>query len=126
MRILIIPARGGSKGIPKKNLRTVNGISLVERALRSALKSKVDQVIVSTDDKDISKIAIKYGAVLHNRSAENSGDNASTESVILEVIDNSQGTEPIESHKNIKSYGRLPFFCSSSRSKIKAATSSIV
>ena len=60
MRILIIPARGGSKGIPKKNLRTVNGISLVERALRSALKSKVDQVIVSTDDKDISKIAIKY------------------------------------------------------------------
>jgi N-acylneuraminate cytidylyltransferase len=71
LRILIIPARGGSKGIPKKNLRTVNGISLVERALRSALKSKVDQVIVSTDDKEISDIAIKYGAVLHNRSAEN-------------------------------------------------------
>jgi N-acylneuraminate cytidylyltransferase len=60
LRILIIPARGGSKGIPKKNLRTVNGISLVERALRSALKSKVDQVIVSTDDKEISEIAIKY------------------------------------------------------------------
>jgi N-acylneuraminate cytidylyltransferase len=87
LRILIIPARGGSKGIPKKNLRTVNGISLVERALRSALKSKVDQVIVSTDDKEISEIAIKYGAMLHNRSAENSGDSASTESVILEVID---------------------------------------
>ncbi len=53
MQILIIPARGGSKGIPKKNLRTVNGISLVERALSSALKSNADQVIVSTDDKDI-------------------------------------------------------------------------
>ena len=78
MRILIIPARGGSKGIPKKNLRSVNGISLVERALRSALKSKVDQVIVSTDDKEISEIAAKYGAMLHNRSAENSGDSAST------------------------------------------------
>jgi N-acylneuraminate cytidylyltransferase len=94
LRILIIPARGGSKGIPKKNLKTVNGISLVERALRSALKSKVDQVIVSTDDKDISKIAIKYGAVLHNRSAENSGDSASTESVILEVIDNFESNWP--------------------------------
>ena len=53
MRILIIPARGGSKGIPKKNLKTVNGISLVERALRTALKSTVDQVIVSTDDQEV-------------------------------------------------------------------------
>jgi N-acylneuraminate cytidylyltransferase len=94
LRILIIPARGGSKGIPKKNLRTVNGISLVERALRSALKSNVDQVIVSTDDKEISEIAIKYGAVLHNRSAENSGDSTSTESVLLEVIDKFENNWP--------------------------------
>jgi YrbI family 3-deoxy-D-manno-octulosonate 8-phosphate phosphatase len=94
LRILIIPARGGSKGIPKKNLRTVNGISLIERALRSSLKSKVDQVIVSTDDKEISEIAIKYGATLHNRSAENSGDSAFTESVILEVIDNFESQWP--------------------------------
>jgi N-acylneuraminate cytidylyltransferase len=94
LRILIIPARGGSKGIPKKNLKTVNGISLIERALRSALKSKVDQVIVSTDDKEISEIAIKYGAVVHNRSSENSGDSASTESVILEVIDKFENKWP--------------------------------
>jgi N-acylneuraminate cytidylyltransferase len=94
LRILIIPARGGSKGIPKKNLRTVNGISLVERSLRSALKSKVDKVIVSTNDKEISEITIKYGAVLHNRSAENSGDSASTESVILEVIDKFESNWP--------------------------------
>jgi N-acylneuraminate cytidylyltransferase len=94
LRILIIPARGGSKGIPKKNLRTVNGISLVERALRSALKSIVDQVIVSTDDKEISEIAIKYGAVLHNRSPENSGDSTSTESVLLEVIDKFENNWP--------------------------------
>ena len=94
MRILIIPARGGSKGIPKKNLKTVNGISLVERALRTALKSKVDQVIVSTDDQEISEIAVKYGAVLHNRSLENSGDIASTESVILEVIDKFESNWP--------------------------------
>ena len=94
MRILIIPARGGSKGIPRKNLKTVNGISLVERSLRVALKSKVDQIIVSTDDKEISDIAIKYGVILHNRSSENSGDSASTESVILEVIETFESNWP--------------------------------
>ena len=94
MRILIIPARGGSKGIPRKNLKTVNGISLVERSIRVALKSKVDQVIVSTDDKEILDVAIKYGVTLHNRSSENSGDSASTESVILEVIDKYESNWP--------------------------------
>ena len=97
MRILIIPVRGGSKGIPRKNLKTVNGISLVERSLRVALKSKVDQIIVSTDDKEISDVAIKYGATLHNRSSENSGDIASTESVILEVVEKYQINWPSDS-----------------------------
>jgi N-acylneuraminate cytidylyltransferase len=86
LRILIIPARGGSKGIPKKNLQKVNGISLIERALRTAIKSKVDKIIVSTDDLEISKISEKYKVIVHNRSNLNSSDKASTESVILEVI----------------------------------------
>jgi N-acylneuraminate cytidylyltransferase len=94
LRILIIPARGGSKGIPKKNLKTVNGVSLVERAIRTALKSAVDQVIVSTDNQEISEIAFKYGAVLHNRSLKNSEDTAPTESVILEVIDKFESNWP--------------------------------
>ena len=94
MRILIIPVRGGSKGIPRKNLKTVNGISLVERSLRVALKSKVDKIIVSTDDKEISDVAIKYGATLHIRSSENSGDDASTESVILEVVEKYESNWP--------------------------------
>ena len=97
MRILIIPARGGSKGISRKNLKTVNGISLVERSLRTALKSKVDQIIVSTDDKEISEIVVKYGVTLHNRSVENSGDSASTESVILEVIETFESNWPSNS-----------------------------
>ena len=97
MRILIIQVRGGSKGIPRKNLKTVNGISLVERSLRVALKSKVDQIIVSTDDKEISDVAIKYGVTLHNRSSENSGDSASTESVILEVVEKYQINWPSDS-----------------------------
>jgi N-acylneuraminate cytidylyltransferase len=86
LRILIIPARGGSKGIPQKNLQKVNGITLIERALRTAIKSKVDNIIVSTDDSEISKISEKYKVVVHNRSNLNSSDEASTESVILEVI----------------------------------------
>jgi N-acylneuraminate cytidylyltransferase len=97
LRILIIPVRGGSKGIPRKNLKTVNGISLVERSLRVALKSKVDQIIVSTDDKEISDVASKYGATLHERSSENSGDDASTESVILEVVEKYQINWPSDS-----------------------------
>lgn len=97
MRILIIPARGGSKGVPKKNLKTVNGVSLVERAIRVAVKSSVDLVIVSTDNQEISEIAVKYGAVIHNRSLENSGDIATTESVILEVINKFESDWPEDS-----------------------------
>ena len=87
MRILIIPARGGSKGIPRKNLKTVNGMTLIERSIIAALKSEVDQVIVSTDDKEISEIAKRFGVLIHNRSIENSQDSSSTEAVILEVIE---------------------------------------
>ena len=86
MKILIIPARGGSKGIIKKNLQTVNGISLIERALSSALKSDVDKIIVSTDDLEIEKIATKYAVEVHKRSEQASSDTASTEEVILEVM----------------------------------------
>jgi N-acylneuraminate cytidylyltransferase len=87
LRILIIPARGGSKGIPKKNLQCVNGIPLIERAIKTALKSNVDQIIVSTDDLQIKEIASKHGVLIHNRSLKNSDDLSSTESVVLEVIE---------------------------------------
>jgi N-acylneuraminate cytidylyltransferase len=88
LRVLIIPARGGSKGIDKKNLQTVNGISLVERTIKSALQAKVDKIIVSTDDSEIKGIASKYAVEIHDRSKETSSDTSSTESVILEVISN--------------------------------------
>ena len=87
MRILIIPVRGGSKGIPYKNLKTVNGITLVERAIRTSLRAKIDEIIVSTDSEEIKNIVKKYPTIkIQNRSNETSGDTASTESVILEVI----------------------------------------
>ncbi len=87
MRILIIPVRGGSKGIPYKNLKTVNGITLVERAIRTSLRAKIDEIIVSTDSEEIKNVVKKYPTIkIQNRSNETSGDTASTESVILEVI----------------------------------------
>ena len=86
MKILIIPARGGSKGIKLKNLQRVNGVILVERAIRTAKKANLDQIIVSTDNPEIMRIASSYGVLVHQRSNETSQDKASTESVILEVI----------------------------------------
>mgnify|MGYP003333800846 CR=1 FL=1 len=98
MRILIIPVRGGSKGIPNKNLQTVNGISLTERAIRTSLKSEIDLLIVSTDSEQIKNIVKKYPEVLiHNRSSENSSDTASTDRTILEVI------EDLGKHWNLES-----------------------
>ncbi len=87
MRILIIPVRGGSKGIPNKNLQTVNGISLIERAIKTSIRANLDEIIVSTDSSEIKKISKKYSRIkVHDRSEESSSDTASSESVILEVI----------------------------------------
>lgn len=86
MRVLIIPARGGSKGIHKKNLQTVNGIPLVERTIISALRADINKIIVSTDDIEIKNIVSKYAVEIHERSEEASGDTSSTESVILEAV----------------------------------------
>jgi len=61
--VAIIPARGGSKSIPKKNIYPILGKPLIAYTIESALQSKlIDRVIVSTDDKEIAKIAKKYGA----------------------------------------------------------------
>lgn len=63
--IAIIPARGGSKGLPGKNIRPLNGKPLIAYAIEAALKAKnIDRVIISTDDEEIAKIAVEYGAEL--------------------------------------------------------------
>ena len=78
--IAIIPARGGSKGIPNKNLAEVNGQSLVSRAIESALQSGVvDFVVVSSDNQTILDEATKAGAVPINRPAELASDSAAIE-----------------------------------------------
>ena len=95
--IVIIPARGGSKRVVGKNSRPLVGISLVERAVNVALEAGFkSSVIVSTESIEISQIAEAAGARVIMRPAELASDNASTESVLLQVLDvlETEGDEP--------------------------------
>jgi N-acylneuraminate cytidylyltransferase len=97
MKIAIIPARGGSKRIPRKNIKDFFGKPIIAYSIEAAINSALfDEVMVSTDDEEIAEIAIKYGAnVPFFRSEENSDDLATTSDVLLEVIEYYQ-------HKNQK------------------------
>lgn len=88
MNIAIIPARGGSKRIPRKNIKSFLGKPIIAYSIDEALKCGLfDEVIVSTDDKEIADIAIEYGAkVPFYRSADTANDYAPLASVIEEVI----------------------------------------
>jgi len=85
----VIPARGGSKGIPRKNLYKLGNDTLLERAIKIGLLcDRVDQVIVSTDDAEIFNIATIFGvASCGVRPAHLSGDTASTVDVVLHLIE---------------------------------------
>lgn len=86
--VAIIPARGGSKGVPRKNLTRVGGVPLVQRAVRAAAgASAVDLVVVSTDDDEIAAAAEAAGAHIIRRPADIAGDTASSESALLHVLD---------------------------------------
>jgi len=82
--IAIIPARGGSKGILKKNIQLFQGHPLISWPIESAKRSKkLDKVVVSTDDEEIREIAIKYGAdVPFMRTKEVSKDLTTTEETL--------------------------------------------
>ena len=87
--ICIIPARGGSKRIPRKNIKHFLGKPIIAYSIQAAIDSQLfDEVMVSTDDKEIAVIAKKYGAkVPFLRSEKNANDFATTVDVILEVLD---------------------------------------
>ncbi len=86
--LAIIPARGGSKGVPHKNIRLLNGHPLITYAIRSALQSDlIDRVVVSTDDIMIGKIASNEGAQVLWRPEEISGDDSPSELALLDVLD---------------------------------------
>jgi CMP-N,N'-diacetyllegionaminic acid synthase len=86
--IAVIPVRGGSKGIPKKNLYRLGKDTLLERAIKIAkLCSYIDEVIVSTDDEEMYKISKKYNvAASELRSKFLANDDASTVDVVLDLI----------------------------------------
>ncbi|HEX9639340.1 MAG TPA: acylneuraminate cytidylyltransferase [Acidobacteriota bacterium] len=97
MILAIIPARGGSKGVPRKNLRAIGGKPLVAHSIEQALQaSLVNRVIVSTDDASIAAVARDYGAEVIDRPAEISGDGASSESALLHVLQTLRQREGLE------------------------------
>jgi len=87
--IAIITARGGSKRIPRKNIKEFCGKPILAYSIEAALKSGIfDTVMVSTDDFEIAGIAREYGAeVPFFRGEETSGDYATTNDVLLEVLE---------------------------------------
>ena len=89
MNICVIPARGGSQRIPRKNIRAFNGRPILAHSIEAAVASECfDKVVVSTDDKEISEIAIHYGAVVpFLRPANLSNDMATTMPVIKHAIE---------------------------------------
>jgi N-acylneuraminate cytidylyltransferase len=92
--LAIIPARGGSKGIPRKNVRLLAGTPLIAYTIQQALRSRfVNRLVVSTDDAEIAAVAQQYGAEVVWRPAEISGDTASSESALLHVLETLQAQE---------------------------------
>ena len=86
--ICIIPARGGSKRIPRKNIKHFLGKPIIAYSIQAAIDSDLfDEVMVSTDDDEIAKIAIQYGAkVPFLRSADSANDFAVLSDVVDEVL----------------------------------------
>lgn len=91
-KIAIIPARGGSKRIPRKNIKFFFGRPIIEYSIKAALDTGLfDEVMVSTDDQEIAEISIKAGAQIpFFRSSDASNDFASTADVICEVLQSYQ------------------------------------
>ncbi|MDN5593807.1 MAG: acylneuraminate cytidylyltransferase [Brevibacterium sp.] len=87
--VAIIPARGGSKGIPLKNLQKVAGVSLLARAINAAKSTpSIDRVVVSTDHDGIAAEAIRAGAEVSHRPADIAGDSATSESALIYTLAN--------------------------------------
>ncbi|MGW2508360.1 cytidylyltransferase domain-containing protein [Streptomyces scopuliridis] len=86
--LAVIPARGGSKGVPAKNLAPVGGVPLVVRAVRACLAARrVTDVVVSTDDAAIADAARSAGAEVVLRPAAIAGDTATSEAAVLHAMD---------------------------------------
>lgn len=93
--LVVVPARGGSQGVPLKNLRRVGGVPLVGRAAAAALAAPaVDAVVVSTDHAGIAAAARDAGAEVVDRPVEISGPTATSESAVLHALDAWEARQP--------------------------------
>jgi N-acylneuraminate cytidylyltransferase len=88
MNIAVIPARGGSKRIPRKNIKLFHGLPVIAYAIKAAKESEVfDEVFVSTDDEEIAEVAENFGATIPwLRSKELSDDYATTVRVLQDAV----------------------------------------
>lgn len=126
--LAVIPARGGSKGLPKKNIKKLNGKELIGWTIEAAKKCKyIDKVIVSTDCNEIAEVSKKFeGEVPYLRPAEISGDNAKTCDVVDYVLKNVdenydilillQPTSPFRNFEHIEK--ALELFCNDNASSV--------
>ena len=98
MVVAIIPARGGSKRIPRKNIKNFCGKPMIAYSIEAAIQSKLfDKIVVSTDDDEIAKVALAYGAeVPFIRSNDLSDDYTNTTEVIIDAITQLQKTSSID------------------------------
>ena len=86
--VAIIPARGGSAGIPRKNLRKVGGVPLIVRAIRACtISHRIDLTVVSTDDPEIAELSRAEGATVITRPAELATGQATSESAVLHALE---------------------------------------
>lgn len=89
MIVAVIPARGGSKGIPRKNIKEFCGQPLINWSIKEALKSKyIDEVYVSTEDAEIANIAEAAGAKILWRPEDLATDDATTKDVLRHFVNN--------------------------------------
>jgi len=85
--LVIIPARGGSKGIPRKNLRLLNGKPLIYYAIQTAISSKFKpDVYVTSEDDEILNLSMKFGAKIHKRPVDLSNDSVTLDPVIFDAV----------------------------------------
>lgn len=95
--IAVIPARGGSKGIPRKNLRPMAGHPLIFYSIKACIEAKsISQVVVTTDDDEIALFATRFGAKVVMRPEELGADDITLDPVIQHAVENLEGGEVID------------------------------
>lgn len=98
MKLAIIPARGGSTRIPRKNIREFHGKPIIAHSIATAQAAELfDHIIVSTDDAEIAEIAMEFGATdVHKRDPSFARNDVGTQAVAQNVLQDGFGTYPSE------------------------------